>query len=278
MTLGIIGTGFVGGAYARYFIGRGFRVTQYSLDPQFVQNRDLIKNCDVVLLCLLTPTTQEGVDLSAIREVLPLIRPNQVAIVKSTVPPGTLDILQYDFPLIRLVSSPEFLSVETADHDVANPFLTLIGRPAGVSDESWTQTEREFRMVMRWVPERTFVISSTEAEIIKYAHNVSGVLNTLLYNILADVTQRAGGQWDTIRQALLTDPYLAAQYSQPLHKNGRGAGGPCFIKDFEAFRQVVGDHPSADFLLQAVLYNNDLLLSSGKDVDLVNAVYPRRQS
>lgn len=275
MTIGIIGTGFVGSAYARSFLSKGFRVTQYSLDPQFIGNKDLMRNADVVLVCVPTPTTGGGIDLTAIDEVLPLVGANQVVVMKSTVPPGTVEYYQRSYPALLFVSSPEFLSADTADRDVESPVLTLIGLPTALTEDQRNRAIREFRMTMRWIPGQTFILSSTEAEIVKYAHNASGVLNTLLYNIIFDLTQRVGADYLAVRTALKHDPYLASQYSMPIHKGGRGAGGPCFIKDFEGFRRVIGDHPSADFLVAAVVYNNDLLLSSGKDVAIVNSVYPK---
>lgn len=274
MTVGIIGTGFVGSAYARYFIRRGFRVTQYSLDPQFIGNKDFIKNADIVLICVPTPTDVYGADISNVAEVLGLVGANQIAIIKSTVPPRTAEIYQRSYPGIIIVSSPEFLSADTADRDVKSPILSLIGLPTILTDAQKTRAEREFRMVMRWIPGQTFVMTSTEAEIVKYAHNASAVLNTLLYNILWDVAQFApGASYEPIRDALLHDPYVASQYSQPIHKGGRGAGGPCFIKDFEAFRRVVGNHPAVNFLREAAFYNNELLWSTDKDKDLIKAIY-----
>lgn len=274
MLIGIVGTGFVGSAYARYFIGRGFKVVQYSLEPEFIQNKAQISKADLVLIAVPTPTTPQGIDLSAVSESIRLVGPTQIAILKSTLPPGAAQMYQDMVPNIKVISSPEFLSVETADADVANPFVTLIGTTTTPTTRDQVQGVNEFLAAMPHNPDTTLILPSTEAELLKYAHNVSGFLNVLLYNILYDVARHSGSNWDRIQGGLKLDPYLASHYSHPLHKQGRGAGGPCFIKDFEAFRRIVGDHPSADFLKAAASYNNDLLSRTGKDTVILDSVYP----
>lgn len=60
-------------------------------------------------------------------------------------------------------------------------------------------------------------------------------------------------------------------------KTVRGAGGHCFIKDFEAFRRFyrdnIGDDAAHKMLEQMIAYNNHLLVQSGKDLDILAGVY-----
>jgi len=105
-------------------------------------------------------------------------------------------------------------------------------------------------------------------------------------NMLHDVVTSSDASWETVREAMSNDPRIGESHMQPLHQSGhltgeehakRGAGGHCFIKDFEAFRQlytqVVADDAGMELLLAMVQKNNDLLLSSEKDVDLLQGVY-----
>jgi len=60
-------------------------------------------------------------------------------------------------------------------------------------------------------------------------------------------------------------------------KTLRGAGGHCFIKDFEAFRMLhhnlVGDTQADAVMKTLVEFNIKLLKESAKDVDLLQGVY-----
>jgi UDP-glucose 6-dehydrogenase len=63
----------------------------------------------------------------------------------------------------------------------------------------------------------------------------------------------------------------------PVHQSGRGAGGHCFIKDFKAFsdsyKKETGDELGLKILRSMENKNNDLLVKSGKDIDLLIGVY-----
>jgi len=75
----------------------------------------------------------------------------------------------------------------------------------------------------------------------------------------------------------MADPRVGSTHLDPIHKRGRGAGGHCFIKDFAAFTQVYNEKIGDEFgvkLLEAMKNKNlDLLLSSDKDLDLLQGVY-----
>ena len=64
---------------------------------------------------------------------------------------------------------------------------------------------------------------------------------------------------------------------EPNHKTGRGAGGHCFIKDFEAFLNMyeaeVGDSEGNNVLEALRKKNIQLLVESSKDLNLLKEVY-----
>ncbi len=86
-----------------------------------------------------------------------------------------------------------------------------------------------------------------------------------------------------MRDALAADPRIGPSHLSVLSasghsdKAGRGAGGHCFIKDLEAFRQqykeIVGEEKGNAFLAAVVRKNNKYLVDSGKDLDLLEGVY-----
>jgi UDP-glucose 6-dehydrogenase len=96
-------------------------------------------------------------------------------------------------------------------------------------------------------------------------------------NMLYDLTEAAGGKWEVVREAMINDPRIGDSHTDPVHGGGRGAGGHCFIKDFEAFRKLydtIVDDPGGSVLLDAQIQKNIALLQqSGKDSELLRGVY-----
>ena len=272
--IGFVGQGFVGGSYADDFEKRGLSIVRYSLEPKYVHNKEAITACDIVFVCVPTPTTPGGFDASIVEAGLRLVGKGRIAVIKSTMQPGMTKKLQKKFPGITVLHSPEFLSVATAAYDAANPFSNIIGMP-----KTDAVHKKAAETVLSVLPEAPFshICTSEEAEIIKYAHNVSGFMQVLTFNTLYDLASEMGANWDNIRPAIEADPMISNRYSNPVHKSGRGAGGACFIKDFAAFaklyKQMVGKKEGKAFLEAAEKKNIILLVGTNKDIDLLEGVY-----
>lgn len=275
--IGFIGQGWIGRAYADNFEERGYEVIRYSLEKPWVKNKDKIKDCDIVFIAVWTPTTPEGFDSSVVESVLPLVGEGKIAVLKSTILPGTTEKLQKKFPKVTLLYGPEFLSVATHIHDAAHPFANLIGMAADDA-KHYLAAER----VMKTLPKAPYssICKSSEAEIFKYTHNASGYTQVILFNIMYDLAQRFGANWDVVNKAINADPLISNRYSNPIHKSGRGAGGGCFIKDIAALRAHVKKNLPADknalkVLLAMEAKNIELLTGTNKDLDLLTGVYGR---
>lgn len=271
--IGFIGQGYVGRSYADDFESRGYEVVRYALEEPYIANKEKIQECDMAFIGVPTPTTPEGFDDSIVRQALSLVGDGKIAVIKSTIVPGTTKSLSAAFPGILVLFSPEFLSEATAADDAAHPFASILGIP-----ERNPQYEAAAEKVHGVLPQAPFTLTcdSSEAELIKYAHNVNGYFQILLSNILYDFSRHLSVSWEPIQKAIQADPYISNRYAKPVHKSGRGAGGHCFIKDFAAFSAAYTDvHDAAgDALLSALAEKNkQLLRNSGKDLDLLAGVY-----
>jgi len=273
--IGFIGQGWIGKAYADNFEVRGYEVVRYALEKQYVKNKDRIKECDIVFIAVWTPTTSKGFDMSVVETVLPLVGKGKIAVIKSTILPGTTQTLQKKFPEITLLFSPEFLSIASHVHDAAHPFVNLVGLPVEDS-KHYLAAER----VMKVLPKAPYgsICKSAEAEIFKYTHNASGYAQVILFNLMYDLAQKFGANWDVVNRAIQADPLISKRYSNPVHKSGRGAGGGCFIKDIAALRahfkkHLPGDKTALKVFEAMEAKNIDLLLSTDKDLDLLKGVY-----
>lgn len=272
--IGFIGQGFVGKHMADDFESRGFTCVRYALEEPYRANKEAVADCDIVFIAVPTPTTPKGFDLSLLEGVLPFVGVGKTAVIKSTITPGSTELMQKKFPNRFVLFSPEFLSEASAAYDAAHPFIALVGTPVD-SAEHLKRAEE----VLGLLPQcpHMHVVRAKEAELVKYAHNCSGYVQIVFTNMLYDLAQSMGADWSRIQGAMEADPYIPSRYAHPIHKSGRGAGGHCFIKDFAALRNVFEERIAETSTL-AVLHaieqkNKELLRGTGKDLELLEGVY-----
>lgn len=272
--IGFIGQGFIGKNYADDFEARGYSVVRYSLEEPHINNKEKIAECDIVFIAVNASTTPKGFDDSNIRSGLGIVGKEKIAVIKSTLLPGMTKILQKDFPSITVLFSPEFLSEATAAYDAANPFSNIVGLSA--DDERHHGAAAQVHEILPKAP-FTLTCDSNEAEIIKYAHNISGYAQIITFNLIYEMARALGHDWENIGKAIAADPLVCARYANPVHKTGRGAGGNCFIKDFAAFanmyEKLVGDKEGVDALRALEAKNKKILRESKKDANLLRGVY-----
>ncbi len=283
--IGYIGQGFIGKNYADDLERRGFTVVRYALEEPYRANKEKIRECDIVFIAVPTPTTPERFDDSIVRSALGLVGKGKTAVVKSTMLPGKTEELQRAFPGIFVFHSPEFLREATAAYDAAHPDRNIVGIPED-TPEARVRAEKVLD-VLPYAPFR-LVCSSLEAEFVKYAGNSWLFTKVVYINMMYDLVAKLGARYEVVRDALAADPRIGRSHLDPIHqsghggKPGRGAGGHCLIKDFEALRRLyereVGDAFGANALDALAAKNIDLLLQSGKDLDLLKGVYGSPES
>jgi UDPglucose 6-dehydrogenase len=279
--IGCIGQGWIGKNYADDFERRGYDTVRYALEEPYVQNKEAIGTCSIVFIAVPTPTTPEGFDSSYIEDVLPLVGKGNIAVIKSTIVPGTTERLQKQFPDIMVFHSPEFLREATAAFDAANPERNIIGTP--VESDAYTKAAEDILAVL---PPASFsrIMPARSAELVKYAGNVFLAMKVVYANLLYDFSEALGIEYDDVREALGADPRIGISHLNPVNASGhnprpgRGAGGHCFIKDYEAFRLLYEevankDTAGAEMLRAIAKKNNTLLTESGKDTELLRSVY-----
>jgi UDP-glucose 6-dehydrogenase len=298
LKIGFIGQGWIGKNYADNFEQRGFDIVRYSREEEHKHNGDAIAECDIVFIAVPTPSTPQGFDDSILREVIKKVGKGKIAVIKSTLLPGITESIQNDNPEVFILHSPEFLTESRAAYDAANPLRNIVGIPV-VNDEY----RKCAQAVIDTLPKAPFelICKAEEAELIKYGGNCWFYFKVLYVNLLYDLAQKLGADYDVIKNAMAADPRIGPSHLYPLHKSGtlggeavaslktndyhlepihrtgRGAGGHCFIKDFAAFTQIYKEKVGDEFgieLLEAIKNKNiDLLLSSDKDLGLLQGVY-----
>lgn len=281
MKVGFIGQGFIGKNYSDDFESRGYDVVRYALEKPYLKNKNKIKTCDIVFVAVPTPTTLDGFHYEAVADAFDAVKEGAIVVIKSTLLPRTTELLQRKFPKLVVLHSPEFLREKTASYDAAHPERNIIGIP--IDDDAHREAARAVLSVLPQAPYE-LVTDSKTAELIKYGGNCFLYTKVVFMNVLYDLAKEIGADFDAIAQAMSADERIGKSHMRPVHASGhsgaaigRGAGGHCFIKDFAAFEKLykekVSDAAGQALLAALQKKNNELLLSTQKDVDLLDGVF-----
>ncbi|MCX6736114.1 MAG: hypothetical protein NTZ13_03465 [Candidatus Parcubacteria bacterium] len=273
--IGFIGQGWIGKNYADNFEERRYETVRYSQEEPYIKNKEKIAKCDIVFIAVPTPTTPQGFSDAILRKVLPLIGKGKIAVIKSTLLPGTTAKLQKKNPDIIVMHSPEFLVEATAKYNTTNPERNIIGIP--YFTDKYKKAAKRAMEVMAKAPYE-LICSAEEAELVKYGGNCFLYVKVVFANLFHDLSQKFPNvKYETVRDAVSADPRIGASHLDPIHKSGRGAGGHCFIKDFAAFaslyEKLAKDPHGTEALRAFEKKNNHLLKTSKKDLDLLRGVY-----
>ena len=272
--IGFIGQGWIGKNYADDFEKRGYDIVRYSLDKKYIKNGGKIKDCDIVFIAVPTPTVKNVFDDSIVRSAIKKVGKGKIAVIKSTILPGTTESIQKANKDVYVMHSPEFLRSASAAYDSAHPERNIIGIP--VDNNEYRKLAKE---VLKTLPKAKFetVCTAKEAEIVKYAGNAFLYLKVVYINMLFDLAAKNGCDWNVVKKSFGADSRIGNSHLDPISSDGRGAGGHCFIKDFAAFEnfynECTKDEKGVKFLEGTAKKNIDLLVKSGKDINILMGVY-----
>ncbi len=285
MQIGFIGQGWIGKHLADHFEARGFSTVRYAKGSLYEGNKSAIGNCDIVFVAVPTPTTPEGFDDHILRSVMGLVGKGKIAVIKSTVLPGTTDTIQEENPGIVVLHSPEFLRETSVKHDIDFPDRNIIGIPgAHFRDQKFKDASKQVMHILPPAPFKS-ICKAAEAELTKYGGNNFLYTKVVFMNVLYDMARAVDARFDVVAENMKADPRIGASHMQPIHQNdhmgiysGRGAGGHCFIKDFAAFRTLyekllVNNREAIELLRAFEKLNNTLLRTTKKDLGLLTGVY-----
>lgn len=268
----------VGGALARYFLDikklkRGKDIFLYDADPKKGYGDD-VNRADIIFVAVPTPRQKAtGVcDTSIVEAACRTLNDGKIAVIKSTVAPGTTDALQKKFPRLTVLFSPEFLTEKNAWSDTIHPDRQIVGFTKG--------NEAVAADVLKLLPRAPFQspskinhITALEAELIKYAGNVFLSRKVVFANALAKIAERVGANYTHVRSGISADARIGGSHLNVDYNAYRGFGGYCFPKDTSALMMFAKDLGLADVyaLLKADWdFNEKLLAEQGLTIDDVS--------
>ena len=265
-TIGIIGQGFVGTA-----IREGFKnfvnVETYDKYKSEVSTCDSLKELsekvEIIFVCLPTPMKPWGkCDLSIVSETiynLESYKNNNIAVIKSTIPPGTTTGFNKKCDNLQVVFNPEFLTESNFIEDFKKQTRIIIGGPRPAS----TKVKNLFKRVF---PETTLVkTGSDSAEMVKYFTNCFLATKVSFSNEMRQICEKINIDYDKIVEYGLYDKRIGkSHFSVPGPDGKYGFGGSCFPKDLNAmidFAENLGIKPT---VLKSV-WNKNLEVRPEKD-------------
>lgn len=286
-TIAVIGQGFVGGSLTTVMSERGFTVFacdksgKYAtgawpvqVDGEWVSHKtiaDLVDRCEsqpgfsgVYFVCLPTPMFEDGsADLSIVEGVLKELASfpvtgttgasgqHRIAVVKSTVPPGSTERWNKQFKDtgLRIVFSPEFLREASALDDMRNQNRIVLGGPR----PHINRVKQVFEAAFPNVP--IIKTSSTTAEMVKYVTNIHLACKVSLANEFYQICNAldangANIDYDKVIEYATLDTRLGTSHwkvpgPMPADDTGEpvmGWAGSCFIKDLNALMYVAKEN------------------------------------
>jgi UDPglucose 6-dehydrogenase len=286
-----IGNGFVGGSLTTVFSERGFDVYAYDKLGKYASGAKKIENAidlstfileveknrlfsGIFFVCLPTPMKKNGsCDISIVESVLDelasnknnLYGLNRIAVVKSTVPPGTIESWnkKYDASLLRVVFNPEFLTEANALNDMRNQDRIILGG----SEINTRKVEALYKIAFDSVP--VYKTSSTNAEMVKYVANCFLATKVSFANEMYQACEKLFNQgcdvsYNSIVELAKLDRRIGDSHWQvpgPMPSDDSGApafgfGGSCFPKDINSLIYVLENLGIDPKVLRAVWEKN----------------------
>jgi len=220
LTIGIVGCGFIGGALKRWIEEHNPLIKIKISDPPKGYN-DNLNDCDVIFVSIHIPTELDGTqDLSLLKAILHKL-PDKPIFIRTTIMPGTSNLLSKEFNK-RIYFMPEFLTERTAYEDFCKQPMIFCAE--------------EDLLKEIFIGKKYITMTSLEAEIAKYTHNVFGALKVTYFNGIYEYCKKNNADYDKVRLGVLQSGYINEPHTMVPGPDGKlGYGGKCFPKDVNAF-------------------------------------------
>ena len=224
---------------------------------EFTSRIDDLGDCDVVFICVGTPSLPTGkADVSqvysAIKDVARHHKRFCLVVIKSTVPVGTCRKVAADLDdnklssKVAVISNPEFLREGSGVQDFFNPSRIIVGAQSKENAEKVAGLYRP--------PGVPVVITEWEnAELIKYASNTFLANKISFINEIACLSEKAGADIRVVSQGIGLDPRISPHFLEA----GVGFSGPCLEKDLKSLICQFREKGEQATLLQVALDVNE---------------------
>lgn len=241
LNIGIVGFGTIGTALKTWIEEHNKNCGILIFDPPKGFDDDL-SICDAIFISLHIPTEDDNTqDLTLLKQVIKNL-PDKPIFIRTTLLPGTCDRLSEEFNK-KIYFMPEFLTERTAYQDFCTQPMVFTG---------------EITLLKTIFKGKKYIeMTSLEAEISKYAHNVFGALKVTYFNGIYELAQKNNCDYQNIQKGVLLSDYINVMHTSVPGPDGKtGYGGKCFPKDIDAFISINKNNALGE-LIEKVKSNND---------------------
>ena len=261
----VIGYGYVGKALVDFFKSHFDILIYDTAKPEVSASKEEInKKADLAVISVPTPMENDGsADVSAIEGTLSWLKTDLV-LIKSTIPPGTTDMLSKKFKR-KLAFSPEYIG--EGNYEV--PFWKGHPHPTNMKLHDFViiggerETARKILSYFKRVlgPEAQYEITtSITAELVKYMENSFLATKVTFCNEFYDIAKNLGVEYDELRELWLLDGRNSRSHTL-VYEDSRGFGGKCLPKDVNAIVKASTKAGYKPKLLESVLKVNEEIKS-----------------
>lgn len=232
--LGVVGLGIVGDATRFCFSTLGHNVIVHDIKLS-TKIEDVI-DTEACYICVPTPTVKDGLscDVSIVEDVvaqLSNLNYKGIAVIRSTVKPGTTASLQAKHPDLKICHVLETLRERFSYSDATENCDILV---IGTEDQSAYEIVRSH---FGHYPKKTFKMPSTESELAKLFSNSYHMMLVVFANSFYEICQSYGANYDNIKGAIQARPHVSKMYMDVSDKL-RAANGVCLLKDSRSLMNI----------------------------------------
>ena len=260
MKIGVVGQGYVGLAIKEGF-EKHYPIFSYDKFDRSKSNvssiQDLVKESDIIFVCVPTPMDAKtgkcytGIVYEVCEELNNFANEDMVIILKSTIPPGTTDMLNKKYKNLNLLFNPEFLTEANFIEDFKNQKHIILGGEKNTNILS--------DVYSKVFPNANIIItSSTTAEMVKYMTNAYLATKVSFANEIKQICDKVNVDYNEVmRHAILDDRLGKSHWNVPGPDGEFGFGGHCLPKDLNALLYVAKKYKLDVNVLKSVLLTND---------------------
>jgi len=251
MKIGIVGLGVVGSACRSGFERCGYEVIVH--DIKLDTDLSDVLDTEICYVCVPTPSNEDGSCNTDIVELVVArlhdMNYKGVTAIKSTIEPGTTQrfIEKYND---RIVFVPEFLKERSAEYDFIFDHKLLLVGSDNINHAYLVQRSHGD------LPKSFMRVSPTEAEMMKYYHNVFNATRITFANVFYEMCEATGADYNKVKEAFLKNNTMPDEYLD-VSKDLRGYGGACLPKDVKAAQQLCNKYQLNLKLFEVIAQTND---------------------
>lgn len=282
--VGICGFGFLGTAVQHGFSLHADIKIYDKYKEGYDTIEDMVRHSEFIFFCLPTPMFDDNgeqdlsVLYSAVKDVHELVpdNSNKIAIIKSTVLPGTNRALQQQYPRLKFVSNPEHLTARNNRLDFICASKNVLGGEAYAVSRVEDLYRHRFGNSMP-----IYKTDWETAELEKYIVNIFFCVKLSYFNFIYDLTEKLGLDYEELKDITLADGRIGRSHCDvgggPGVSDGkRQYGGSCFPKDINAlqhFAKALG----VDFRLIKASWEQNLEGRPERDWEQLPGVISKRK-